>query len=276
MKKSIGIFVYSFQNKDLIDNLTDIVNKSSGLHDLSFYVIDQNNVERSRLFNITASHVKIIYKHTKWDSIKSPVAHKFDGSRILASEYFMQCGDGIVMSQDWDVSLVDKIESVRYKNQTIISGNHKLEFKNKNLFMIEKIKSVAENYSDVDMIDRDFIFCLSSDIKRVGYPVELKYYGEEEEMSIMINQKHYHLLCCPTKLFQNNTLPLEDNGYVPFSLTHKYNKFIENNERNIIGLFGIEVIPFPFEDDDIEYTIEKSETDKIGGERYLNKTRIIN
>ena len=53
----------------------------------------------------------------------------------------MQCGDGIVMSQDWDVSLVDKIESVRYKNQTIISGNHKLEFKNKNLFMIEKIKS---------------------------------------------------------------------------------------------------------------------------------------
>jgi hypothetical protein len=41
-------------------------------------------------------------------------------------------------------------------------------------------------------------------------------------------------------------------------------------------LFGIEVIPFPFEDDDIEYTIEKSETDKIGGERYLNKTRIIN
>jgi hypothetical protein len=92
----------------------------------------------------------------------------------------------------------------------------------------------------------------------------------------MINQKHYHLLFCPTKLFQNNTLPLEDNGYVPFSLTHKYNKFIENNERNIIGLFGIEVIPFPFEDDDIEYTIEKSETDKIGGERYLNKTRIIN
>jgi hypothetical protein len=276
MKKSIGIFVYSFQNKDLIDNVTDIVNKSSGLHDLSFYIIDQNNVERSRLFDITASHVKIIYKHTKWDSIKSPIAHKFDGSIILASEYFMQCGDGVVMSKDWDVSLVDKIESVRYKNQTIISGNHKLEFKNKNLFMIEKIKSVSEDYSDVDMIDRDFIFCLSSDIKRVGYPVELKYYGEEEKMSILINQKHYHLLCCPTKLFQNDTLPLENNGYVPFSLTHKYNKFIENNERNIIGLFGIELIPFPFEDDDIEYTIEKSETDKIGGERYLNKTRIIN
>jgi hypothetical protein len=276
MKKSIGVFVYSFQNKDLIDSVTDIVNKSSGLHDLSFYIIDQNNVERSRLFDITASHVKIIYKHTKWDSIKSPIAHKFDGSRILASEYFMQCGDGVVMSKDWDVSLVDKIESVRYKNQTIISGNHKLEFKNKNLFMIEKIKSVSEDYSNVDMIDRDFIFCLSSDIKRVGYPVELKYYGEEEKMSIMINQKHYHLLCCPTKLFQNNTIPLEDNGYVPFSLTHKYNKFIENNERNIIGLFGIELIPFPFEDDDIEYTIEKSETDKIGGERYLNKTRIIN
>jgi hypothetical protein len=276
MKKGIGIFVYSFQNKDLIDSITDIVNKSSGLHDLSFYIIDQNNVERSRLFNITASHVKIIYKHTKWDSIKSPVAHKFDGSRILASEYFMQCGDGVVMSKDWDLSLVDKIESVRYKNQTIISGNHKLEFKNKNLFMIEKIKSISEDYSDVDMIDRDFIFCLSSDIKRVGYPVNLKYYGEEEKMSLMIKEKHYHLLCCPTKLFENKTFPLEKNGYVPFSLTHKYNKFVESNEKKIIDTFGIEVIPFPFEDSDIEYTIEKSETDKIGGERYLNKTRIIN
>jgi hypothetical protein len=276
MGKSIGIFVYSFQNKDLIDNITDIINKSSGLNDLSFYVIDQNNVERSRLFNITASHVKIIYKHTKWDSIKSPIAHKFDGSRILASEYFMQCGDGVVMSQDWDLSLIDKIQSVRYKNQTVISGNHKLEFKNKNLFMIEKIKSVSEDYSEVEMIDRDFIFCLSSDIKRIGYPVDLKYYGEEERMSIMINKKHYHLLCCPTNLFQNNTLPLEKNGYIPFSLTHGYNEFIKSNEKNIIDTFGIEIIPLPFEDDDISYTIEKSETDKIGGERYLNKTRIIN
>ena len=77
-------------------------------------------------------------------------------------------------------------------------------------------------------------------------------------------------------MFQNNTLPLEKNGYVPFSLTHKYNKFIESNEKKIIDTFAIEIIPFPFEDNDIEYTIEKSETDKIGGERYLNKTRIIN
>ena len=276
MRKTIGVFVYSFQNKDLIDNLTDIVNKSSGSHDLSFYVIDQNNVERSRLFNITASHVKIIYKHTKWDSIKSPIAHKFDGSRILASEYFMQCGDGIVMSQDWDVSLVDKIESVRYQNQTIISGNHKLEFKNKNLFMIEKIKSVAEDYSDVEMIDRDLIFCLSSDIKRVGYPTDLKYYGEEEKMSIDIHHKHYNLICAPTAMFTNKTMPLENHGYVPFSLTHKYIDFVKENYKNIRGLLGLDIKPLPFDNDDIAYVIDKSETDKIGGERYLNRTRIIN
>lgn len=276
MKKSIGIFVYSFQNKDLIDNITDIVNKSSGTNNLSFYIIDQNNVERSRLFNITDDHVKIIYKHTKWDLIKSPIAHKFDGSRILASDYFMQCGDGIKMSKAWDISLIEKMESVRFKNQTIISGNHKLSFKNKNLFMIEKIKDNSEDYLEVKMIDRDFIFCLSSDIKIIGYPVELKYYGEEEQMSIKIKEKHYNLICAPTNLFENNSIPLESHGYVPFSLTHGYNKFIEKNKENIVNQFGINVLPLPFEDDDVLYTIDQSETDKIGGERYLNRTRIIN
>jgi hypothetical protein len=276
MSKNIGVFIYSFQNKDLINNITDIVNKSSGEIELSFYIIDQNNVERSRMFDIDAKHVKMIYKHTKWDSIKSPVAHKFDGSRILACEYFMQCGDGIVFSKNWDTELVNKIESVRYKNQTIISGNHKLTFENKNLFMIKKKISETEEYSQVDMVDRDFIFCLSSDIKWLGYPTDLKYYGEEEQMSIDIKAKHYDLLCAPTRLYINNTVPLEKHGYVPFSLTHKYNKFVRSNQKNIFGIFGLDIKPLPFEDDDIAYTIDKSETDKIGGERYLNRTRIIN
>lgn len=276
MNKSIGIFVYSFQNKDLIAMLSDIVNKSSGKNKLSFYIIDQNNVERSRLFDIDASHVKMIYKYTKWDSIKSPIAHKFDGSRILVCDYFMQCGDGVYMSKDWDIKLIEKMESVRYNNQTIISGNHKLEYKNKNLFMVEAVKSKSEDYSPVKMIDRDFIFCLSSDIKWLGYPTYLKYYGEEEQMSIDINRKHYNLLCAPTELFINNTIPLERHGYVPFSLTHKYNDFVKDNDKNVRGLFGVDIKQLPFNNDDIAYVIDKSETDKIGGERYLNRTRIIN
>jgi hypothetical protein len=276
MTKTIGVFIYSFQNKDLISNITDIVNKSSGKIALSFYIIDQNNVERSRMFDINAQHVKMIYKHTKWDSIKSPVAHKFDGSRILVCEYFMQCGDGVVFSKDWDIELTSKIESVRYKNQTIISGNHKLSFENKNLFMVKKNMAKTEDYDKVDMIDRDFIFCLSSDIKWLGYPTELKYYGEEEQMSIDAKEKHYDLICAPSSLYTNNTVPLEKHGYVPFSLTHKYNKFVKHNKKNVFGIFGIDIKPLPFEDDDIAYTIDKSETDKIGGERYLNRTRIIN
>jgi hypothetical protein len=276
MKEGIGIFVYSFQNKDLIDNITDMVNKSSGKHNLSFYIIDQNNVERSRLFDIDAKHVHIIYKHTKWDLIKSPVYHKFDGSRILISEYFMQCGDGLKMSQNWDSSLIEKIQSVRYKNQTVISGNHKVDLANKNLFMIKKNKSYSEDYSNVNIIDRDFIFCLSSDIKRLGYPIHLKYYGEEEEMTMRVRKNHYDLICAPTDLFNNATVPLEDYEYIPFSLTHGYTKFVEENKKSIADIFGINLIPLPFDDSDVAYTIDKSETDKIGGERYLNKTRIIN
>jgi hypothetical protein len=188
----------------------------------------------------------------------------------------MQCGDGIYMSKDWDVKLVEKMESVRYVNQTIISGNHKMEYKNKNLFMVESIKSKSENFFPVKMIDRDFIFCLSSDIKWLGYPTYLKYYGEEEQMSIDINHKHYDLLCAPTELFINNTIPLENHGYVPFSLTHEYNDFVKKNDKNVSRLFGVEIKQLPFNNDDIAYVIDKSETDKIGGERYLNRTRIIN
>lgn len=276
MDKTIGVFIYSFQNKDLISNITDIVNKSSGKIALSFYIIDQNNVERSRMFDIKAQHVKMIYKHTKWDSIKSPVAHKFDGSRILVCEYFMQCGEGVIFSKDWDLELTSKIESVRHKNQTIISGNHKMSFENKNLFMVKKNTIDTEDYAKVDMIDRDFIFCLSSDIKLLGYPTDLKYYGEEEQMSIDAKEKHYELICCPSRLYINNTVPLEKHGYVPFSLTHKYNAFAIFNKKNVFSIFGIDIKPLPFENDDVAYTIDKSETDKIGGERYLNRTRIIN
>ena len=95
-------------------------------------------------------------------------------------------------------------------------------------------------------------------------------------MSIDINNKHYSLLCAPTELFINNTIPLESHGYVPFSLTHKYNDFVKENDKNIRGLFGIDIKQLPFNNDDIAYVIDKSETDKIGGERYLNRTRIIN
>jgi len=272
--EDIGIFIYSFQNKKLIENLSDIAIKSSGLNNLYFYVVDQNNIERSRNISIDLSHCKIVYKYIKWDSIKSPISYKKDAFRILNKKYFMVCGDGIELNSNWDLDLINKMNEVKYVNTTVISGNHKLVPFNKNQFIIDYKKIESENFEYNKCIDKDFLFCLSSDFKRVIFPEYLKYYGEDEEVSIFF--KHSKIMSMPTNFLINRTVPLNNIQYVPFSLYHGYNKFVEKNKESILDIYGIEIKKLPFDGDDVVYDLARSQTDKIGGSRYINKTRIIN
>ena len=46
--KDIGIVLYSFQNKDLISIVEENIKNASGLNNLFFYIIDQNNIDRKK------------------------------------------------------------------------------------------------------------------------------------------------------------------------------------------------------------------------------------
>ena len=53
--KDIGIVLYSFQNKDLIDLVEKNIENSSGLNNLFFYIIDQNNINRKKSLKSNAN-----------------------------------------------------------------------------------------------------------------------------------------------------------------------------------------------------------------------------
>lgn len=272
--KDIGVFIYSFQNKNLIENLIDMAKKSSGLNNIYFYVVDQNNIERSRNIDIDLNHCKILYKYVKWDSIKSPISYKKDSFRILNKEYYMVCGDGVEFNHNWDQDLIQKMNEVRYVNTTIISGNNRIVPFNKNRFLIgyEKIESDKNEYNK--FIDRDFMFCLSSDFRRFIFPEYLKYYGEIESVSLAF--KSSKIMSMPSNFLINKTVPLENIQYVPFSLYHGYNEFISKNKESLNTIYESNIKALPFDGNDVEYDLNRSQTDKIGGNRYLNKTRTIN
>jgi hypothetical protein len=61
--KDIGIVLYSFQNKDLVDLVEKNIENSSGLNNLFFYIIDQNNIDRKKILKSKYPNVKIYYKY---------------------------------------------------------------------------------------------------------------------------------------------------------------------------------------------------------------------
>ena len=136
MNSGIDILIYSYQNKNLFENIKKNIDSSSKKNKLFFYVIDQNNTDRSKYIDIENKNVDIVYKYVKWDSIRSPILYKKEFLEKSKNEYYMQCGDGTLLKENWDA---DFIEFSDQKN-IIISGNQEYEIKNKNLYFIEKTK----------------------------------------------------------------------------------------------------------------------------------------
>jgi hypothetical protein len=118
------------------------------------------------------------------------------------------------------------------------------------------------------------MFCLSSDFRRFIFPEYLKYYGEIESVSLAF--KSSKIMSMPSNFLINKTVPLENIQYVPFSLYHGYNEFISKNKESLNTIYESDIKALPFDGNDVEYDLNRSQTDKIGGNRYLNKTRTIN
>lgn len=268
----IGIFIYSYQNKQLINSIENIVNKSSGLNKLFFYIIDQNNIDRTRSITIDNNNVNIIYNYVKWDSIKSPILYKNESLKILNKQYHMQISDDVDLIKNWDILLINFIQN---KKNIILSGNNKTIIENKNLFFINKKQEIYNDFYKNNFIDRDFIFGEIEKFFLLKYPIELKYYGEEEEMSINLINNNIDIYSIPSNYIINNSIKLENQEYVPFSLTHNYNKFINKNKKYLKEYYSVNIENIPFEDNDVEYDIQKSKIDRIGGLRYINKIKEI-
>ena len=281
MKETVCVSIYSYQCKNLIDSIYNLIDTFNYEQDLYIYVIDHNNIDRSEKFNIRKPGVIVTYKYVKWDIVKSPIELKENYIRGSTGKWFMQIGDQIQFKNNWNKVFINFLNN--RKTPTILSGNNKIFLTSKDPFFITTKKQSSIFYENNNWIDRDFIFCLMKDIKNVGFPKELKYRGEEDLMSLDARIKGYEIFSVPTGSFKNTSLPLLDREYVAFSLTHNYNKFItfldKNNDK--IKMYTDYCFDFnklnyfPFENNDVLYDQKRGKFDDMDGTRYLNKTRKI-
>lgn len=268
---NIGICIYSYQGKNLVKTISEIKEKSSQRNMLYFYIIDQNNIDRTRSFDEPDFYSSMVYKYVKWDSIKSPIAYKQEAFKSLNKTYYMQISDDVVLSKDWDIHAIDFLNN---NENSIISGNTTVNLNNKNLFMLKAERSLSNGFNKINYIDRDFIFAKTKDLAKINYPIHLKYCGEEESISIDLIENKIDVYSFPGDdlLINKNLLEKE---YTPFSLTHNYNKFVKDYSSKIQKIFGLAIQPLPFEDNDVLYDIGQSQIDRIGGLRYINKIKEI-
>ena len=271
MSNTIGVCLYGYQSKNIIDSLNNLLKKSSGNNKLLVNIIDQNNIERSRKISNEYTHIKIKYNFIKWDSIISPIFLKNKIFKSLNVDYYLEIGDGIFLNDNWDEYLIKNI-----KDNEVLSGNKSISVIKKNLFQLDKRYQDGDSLSNSIMIDRDFIFSKYSTYNSIEKPIYLKYNGEEESMSIDLLEKEIVLKCLFTGFYSNFCKDLSLEQYVPFSLNHGYNLFIEKYREKIKKYYGLDLLSLPFNTDDVLYSIDRSKIDKIGGNRYLNKIKVIN
>jgi hypothetical protein len=266
---TIGICIYSYQNKKLLDTIEEIKDKSSKKNMLYFYIIDQNNVDRTRSFGEPEFYHSTSYNYIKWDSIKSPIEYKQQALNILNKTYYMQVEDSLNLIQNWDQYAIDFISN---NKGSILSGNSNVVLDNKDHFFIQATRTPSKEFNEINYIDRNFLFGLTEDFKKISYPKHLKYNGEEESISIDMLNKGIKIYNFPDEYLSLNKNILE-NEYVPFSINHNYNKFVNAYKDEIKKYFNLDIEPLPFEDNDVAYDPAQSQTDKIGGLRYINKVK---
>lgn len=269
MTSTIGICIYSYQSKKLLDTIKEIQEKSSKKNMLYFYIIDQNNLDRTRNFDEPDTYKSISYNYVKWDSIKSPIEYKQQAMNILNKTYYMQVGDDLNLVQNWDEYAIDFIS----KNpNSILTGNSTVLLNNKNYFYIQANRTPSNSYNEINYIDRNFLFGRTEDFKKISYPKYLKYNGEEEAISIELLNQGIAIYNFPDECLSIRPSNMEKE-YVPFSLNHNYNKFVDLYKEEVKRHFNLEIDFLPFEDNDVAYDPSQSQTDKIGGLRYINKVK---
>lgn len=282
MRESIAVIIYSFQNKDLLASVSNVIDNSSSLNDIVVYVIDQNNINRKDIFESKFDN-SVKYLFVPWDKIKSPIWYKENFAKKTLCNYILHLGDRVSLSKNWDSRILEKYT----EPNLVFSGNNVSEIYIKNNYFLDT-KKIEDNYFFKQglFIDRNFIFSRKSNLIDIGYPTYLKYYGEQEAQTYFVYDKAYSIYIVPEDLYSDNTIKLDELEYVPFSLTHNYNYFVESHSK-IINKFlddwsganvkpGVSIKKIPFENNDVDYDQDKSEIDKIGGDRYLNVIREIN
>lgn len=266
---SIKVFIYSYKNKNLLENLQDIINKQSNQNDISYYIYDQNNVNRDFLFNKVRAN--IVYNHVRWDDIKSITYHRNMALLHYSnSKYYLELDSNISLMNEWDTYFLSNIE-----DKKIISGfgMPKLSI-NKHYVVTDRQHS--DSIKETNYIDTDLIFCSQIDAMTLIKLKSLKQVGQNLFASILFLNKGYSIYSLPSNLYRK-AVQENANTYRSFSVNHGYNKMLsyikkENNERfESFHKISIKDIPeIPYQVDDVLYSEYKISFEDMDTPRFLD------
>jgi hypothetical protein len=297
---SINVVMYSYRNKDAIKTLENLMKKWSGKIFLFVHWHDQHGPNRAKLLEDLVNSYDMCngaYVKVDWDNMDGAVEYKDRRLKAtLGGRYHLTINPGTMVEQDWDLKLID---FVRNKN-VIVSGNKQIKINKKDPFSIKKDFFSIDDFTLTNFIDRSFIFgnvimMKNSFLGDYNFPGWLKYYGEEEVLSLQYYKDNIDIYAAPdsvVKVEQYNTL--EDfNYYLTFSKWHNYNKVIslfKDSQNDIVGSIDPEIIDsfskfhnfdfktlskLPFDENDVQYKRADSKFDQHNGSRFIKDLRKV-
>lgn len=282
--KDIFVYVYSYKESDLLTFVDKIVERSSKNNRLHIYVSDQNNLTRLKQFS---NHKNIFYEVIWWDELVSPLHYLkkcLEQNSNKSYNYALLLKQHVELPKDWDSELINMLPA-----NSVLSGSGSYNLSIEKNFYIKKESIHTETITQTSYIDRNFIFGTFDSINNMEIPTKLKYYGEEEYLSMSLLNNDIQIYSLPSDYYNVMSKPIANRGYIPFSLNHNYNdvlnllinnktlKLVYLDPKKFLSATGIEVEKLyllPFDFNDIEYD-RHSALDTVGGRRYIEKLNAV-
>jgi hypothetical protein len=249
--KSIKVFLYSYKNKNLLDQVKDLMSKESGLMGVVYYVVDQNNVDRDFYFK-DLKNVK--YNFVQWDDYKSISYYR--NSTMFNDDmtnYFLEINPNVCMMRSWDLYLASTL-----KEKSVISGNGNVRLSiDRHKVRVDKVNNDTVSISNY--IDTNLIFTTLPTAMMLSRLNVLKYEGQDLFASAIFLSNGYTIYSLPSNSYSQTE---QDNSgtYVPYSKIHGYNKMlrlIKDQNNTVFQEFhgvDLEDLSFmPYEIDDVGY-----------------------
>ncbi len=272
--------VYSYKNKNLGSVVQALIDNTH--NSLRITVTEQHPVMHKEKFE---SMGNVGYEHVFWDYQVAPTQYKHDVIWGRGETYQLFITDDTVVSKDWDVDAIALVE----ERDVIISGRGKAILEKHDKYFIKNNPHYSGLFEESQYIDRNFIFGKRSTFKSVDYPTNVKYLGEEEIYSINLFCAGVDVWSAPTDFYEDLGSRTLENLYVPFSLEHNYNEFIDiiyqrkpiagvRSVSEFIEYHGIQNIglkPLFYPNNDVPYDYSKMKMQDVGGERFIDNLKAI-
>jgi hypothetical protein len=270
----IQALIFSYKNKNLKVVVEELIKNTS--NEIFISILDKHNINRKDLFlNIPGSE-KIDYSHISWDELEGPAEYRGHAINENGFKYFLIISDDIIVYKDWDKTLINFLEN----KKAVVSGKGELSLSKKNLFFFKQNRSFSKDFTKSNFVDKNFIFGQTEYLKN-SYPTNLKYYGEDEMLSLNLFYKKVEIFSAPSNFYEDFGLRTVENKYTTFSLEHNYNDVIEryiNAPAEYLEMHKIDrevLAKLPYDPNDVAYNPYLLDFQHVDARKFITNPKSI-